>query len=153
QAGLVKLGTLTLAKFKAAGDDPSKIPAGTEFVGGPNEAVPGASTTATLKLDPGSYAVVCFIPSADGKSHESKGMIKAVTVVHTADSVDVAPVAASTVQLSEFTFVLPKSFDGKGMTQVTNVGDQIHEMVMFKLKPGKTLADAKAFLLVPPGTP
>ena len=154
QAQLVKLGSMTLAQFKAAGDDMSKLKPGTEFVGGPNEAVPGASTTATLKLDPGNYAVVCFIPSSkDGKSHESKGMIKPVTVAKTADSVDVAPVADSTIQLSEFTFVVPKDFNGKGMTEVTNVGGQVHEMVMFKLKPGKTLDDAKKFLLVPPGTP
>jgi len=154
QAQLVKLGSLTLAQFKAAGDDAAKIPQGTQFVGGPNEAVPGASTTATLKLDPGKYAVVCFIPSSkDGRSHESKGMIKAVTVAQTADSVNVAPVAANQIQLSEFTFVLPTTFTGKGMTEVTNVGVQIHEMVMFKLKPGKTLDDAKKFLLVPPGTP
>ncbi len=154
QAQLVKLGSMTFAQFKAAGDDAAKLKPDTVFVGGPNEAAPGGSSSATVKLDPGKYAVVCFIPSSkDGKPHEAKGMIKQVQVVRTADSVDAPPVADSTIELSEFTFVVPKDFNGKGTVDVTNVGGQVHELVLFKLNAGKTLADLKKFLLVPPGTP
>jgi len=153
QAQLVKLGSLSFAKFKTQ-TNPNAVPAGTLFLGGPNEATPGKSTTATMKLDPGKYAVVCLIPSSkDGKPHEAKGMVKQVEVVRTDASVDTAPPSDSTIELSEFTFVMPKDFNGKGMVDITNVGGQVHEMVLLKLNPGKTLADAKKFLLVPPGTP
>jgi hypothetical protein len=153
QAQLVKLGSLTFAKFKSS-DDITKVPDDTVFVGGPNEAAPGESTTATVKLDPGKYAVVCFIPSPkDGKPHEAKGMVKEVEVVPDADSVDVAPVADSTIKLSEFTFVVPDGFDGHGMVDVANVGGQIHEMVMVKLDDGKTATDAAKFFAAPKGKP
>jgi hypothetical protein len=154
QAQLVKLGSLTFEKFKSS-DDITEVPDDTVFVGGPNEAVSGKSTTATVKLDPGKYAVVCFIPSPkDGKPHEAKGMVKEVEVVETDASVDTAPVADSTIQLSEFTFVVPDGFDGRqGMVDVSNVGGQIHEMVMVKLNPGKTATDAAKYFAAPKGQP
>ena len=65
------------------------------FVGGPNDAAPGKSTTATVKLDPGLYAVACFIPGTDGKPHAAHGMIGQVQVAMPDESVNVAPVADS----------------------------------------------------------
>ena len=56
------------------------------FVGGPNDAAPGKSTTVTVKLGPGLYAVMCFIPGADGKPHAAHGMIGEVQVVTPARS-------------------------------------------------------------------
>ena len=53
-----------------------------------NDAAPGKSTTATVKLDPGLYAVTCFIPGADGKPHAAHGMIDELQVAST-DSVSV----------------------------------------------------------------
>jgi hypothetical protein len=153
QAQLVKLGSLSFDTFKSS-DDINAVPAGTVFVGGPNGASPGKSTTATVKLDPGKYAVVCFIPSPkDGKTHESKGMVKQVEVVKSDDSVETAPVADSTIELSEFTFVVPKDFDGKGTLDITNVGGQIHELVMVKLNDGKSALDAAKFFGAPKGAP
>jgi hypothetical protein len=153
QAQLVKLGSLSFDEFEAS-DDITKVPADTVFVGGPNGATAGRSTTATVKLDPGKYAVVCFIPSPkDGKTHEAKGMVKQVEVVEREDSVETAPVADSTIELSEFTFVVPDDFDGRGVVDVTNVGNQIHELVMVKLNDGKTATDAAKFFAAPNGAP
>jgi hypothetical protein len=105
-----------------------------------------------VKLDPGAYAVLCLIPAnSDGKPHAAHGMIKAITVAKTADSDEVAPTVASTITQGDFKFIMPAGFNGKGVVAVSNQGSQIHEMVILKLNPGKTLADAKAFLLVPPG--
>ena len=155
QAQLVKLGSMTIAQFKAlaAKTDIGKVKAGTVFVGGPNDAAGGKSTTATVKLDPGAYAVVCFIPGADGKPHAAKGMIGEVQVVQTAASSDTAPVADATIVLGDFSFTVPSGFTGKGTVDISNQGNQIHELNLFKLAPGKTVADAKKFLLVPPGAP
>jgi hypothetical protein len=77
-------------------------------------------------------------------------MVQPVEVVKTAESVDTAPIADSTIELSEFTFVVPTDFDGKGTIDVTNVGAQIHELVMVKLNEGKTALDAAKYFAGPP---
>jgi hypothetical protein len=156
QVGFVKLGSMTFAQFKTAASTTNiaAVKPGTVFVGGPNGAEPGGSASAVVKLDPGAYAVVCFIPAnSDGKPHAAHGMVSTVKAVPSSDSVEVAPTVASTITLGDFSFTLPKGFTGKGVVDVSNQGAQVHEMVLFKLNPGKTLADAKAYLLTPPGTP
>jgi hypothetical protein len=156
QVGFVKLGGMTFAQFNTASNTTNlrAVKPGTIFLSGPNGAEPGQSTSATVKLDPGDYAVVCYIPAAsDGKPHAAHGMITKVTIAKTADSVDVAPVAKSTITLGEFSFTLPAGFDGKGVVDISNQGKQVHEMGILKLNPGKTLDEAKAFLLTPPGAP
>ncbi len=155
QLQLVKLGSATLAEFKAYAvtTDLAKVQPGTIFVGGPNNVAPGKSVTATVKLDPGEYAIACFIPGKDGKPHVAKGMLGEVKVATAADSVDVAPVATSTITLGDFSFTLPPGFSGKGTIDISNQGNQVHEAVLYKLAAGKTVNDAKAFLLTAPGTP
>ena len=156
QVELVKLGSMTMAQFKKAADttDIGAVKPGTVFVGGPNGAEPNTSTTATVKLDPGKYAITCFIPAnSDGKPHAAHGMIGEVTVATTAASTDVAPAADATIVLGDFSFTVPPGFTGKGTLDISNQGNQVHEMILLKLAPGKTLADAKKYLLVPPGTP
>jgi uncharacterized cupredoxin-like copper-binding protein len=156
QAQLVKLGSATFDQFKAYAvkTDLSKVKTGTIFVGGPNNVAPGASVTATVKLEPGEYGIVCFIPSPkDGKAHVAKGMIGQLKVAETAASVDRAPVATSTIILGDFSFTVPKGFTGKGTIDVSNQGNQVHEAVLYKLAAGKTVKDATKFLLVAPGSP
>src|SRR5690349_11343167 len=62
QAQFVKLGSMTLAALKAHAvkTDLTGLKPGTVFAGGPNVAPPGGSSTATVKLEPGTYAVMCF---------------------------------------------------------------------------------------------
>ena len=64
QIQLVQLGPTTYDAFKAAAitTDIGAVKPSAVFVGGPNDAAPGKSTTVTVKLDPGLYAVTCFIP-------------------------------------------------------------------------------------------
>jgi hypothetical protein len=122
-------------------------------VGGPNDAAPGKSTTATVKLDPGLYAVTCFIPGTDGKPHAAAGMIDQIQAIPESVSVNVPPVATSTIILGDFSFTLPATFTGKGVVDVSNQGTEVHELNLFELAPGKTVKDATTFLLTPPGTP
>lgn len=159
QINFVKLGSMTFAEFKAAAvkTDLHAIKADTIFAGGPNGADPGKSTSAIVKLEPGEYAVGCFIPAnADGKPHTAHGMIASVKVVKTADSYDVAPTADSTITLGgpeEFAFGVPAGFTGKGLVDISNTGKQVHEFFAVKEVAGKTLQDVQDFLLTPPGTP
>jgi uncharacterized cupredoxin-like copper-binding protein len=42
---------------------------------------PGASADFSVTLDPGDYALVCFVPDAgDGKAHIAHGMAQAVKI-------------------------------------------------------------------------
>lgn len=158
QIAFVKLGSMTFAQFKArlATTDLTNLPADTVFAGGPNAVGPGQTVTAAVHLEPGTYAVVCFIPdfAGDGKAHATHGMIKQLTVAATPQSTETAPSAgAGTVKLSEFTFVVPQGFKGQGTVQIDNVGTQIHELIVYRILPGKTFDDVKKYVLTPPGTP
>jgi uncharacterized cupredoxin-like copper-binding protein len=123
------------------------------FLGGPNGAGPGESATATVKLDPGTYKIVCVIPAADGKSHAAHGMIDTVEVKKTSASVETAPETDGTITLGDFVFEPPSDFTGKGTYAVENKGNEVHELALFKIAEGKTLDDVKGFILTPPGTP
>ncbi len=156
QIAFAKLNAVSFTAFKAAaGTTNVKALTGVDFVGGPNNVDPGQSVTATVHFEEGEYGVACFIPDAkDDKPHAEHGMVGEVKVVKTADSVEDAPkVGAGTVSLSEFTFLPDAGFTGDGTVEIKNAGTQIHEMIIEKEAAGKTLADVKAFLLAPPGSP
>jgi uncharacterized cupredoxin-like copper-binding protein len=156
QIAFTKLGTVPFATYKAAAvnTDMKKL-ADTTFVGGPNNAEPGQSVTATIHLEAGAYGVACYIPAdSDGKTHAAHGMIGQIDVVQSPDSVEDAPkVDGGSISLSEFTFQPDASFTGSGTVEIKNVGTQVHEMILVKENAGKTVNDVKGFLLTPPGTP
>ncbi len=155
QLGFVKLGSLSYDDFKkaAASTDLSNLPDDTVFVGGPNNVLPLQSITTTIHLEPGTYGVVCFIPDPkDGKSHASKGMVGKVDVTPSVYTVETPPTAdGAKIDLTEFDFLVDSGFKGVGTVSITNVGKQVHELVIYKIADGKTLADVKKFLFVPPG--
>jgi hypothetical protein len=156
QIAFSKLGTVSFAAFKAAAinTDVKKL-SDVQFVGGPNNADPGGSVTATIHLEPGTYGVACYIPAdSDGKTHAAHGMIGQVTVTQSPDSVeDAPPVEGGTITLSEFAFQTDASFTGTGTVAIKNVGTQVHEAVIVKEAAGATLDKVKGFFLAPPGTP
>jgi hypothetical protein len=156
QIAFSKLGTTSFAAFRTAAitTDVKKL-ADVQFVGGPNNADPGGSVTATIHLEPGTYGVACYIPAdSDGKTHAEHGMIGQVTVTQSPDSVeDAPPVDGGTITLSEFTFQTDASFTGSGTVAIKNVGTQLHEAIIVKEADGATLDKVKGFFLAAPGTP
>jgi hypothetical protein len=152
QIAFIKLGSMTFAQLKAraATTDLSNLPPDTVFAGGPNSVGPGQTVTATVHLAPGAYAVACFIPdfAGDNKPHALHGMLKQVTVAATPQSVEQAPSAdGGTIQLSEFTFVVPQGFKGQGTVKIDAVGTQVHEMIIYRIVPGKTFDDVKNYVI------
>lgn len=128
--------------------------------GGPNAAAPGGTAAATSTLEPGNYALVCFIPSTDGVPHAVKGMTRGLVV--TAATAPPAPEPSPTTTLTladyKFDFSTPLK-KGENVIRVENSAGQPHEVVLFKLAPGKTMADFQKWLPVsdkdpnPPGMP
>lgn len=125
-----------------------------EFVGGPSVLDPGKSQEVVLDLKAGNYVLLCFIASADGVPHLAKGMVKPIQVVAAGQSGAQAPKADLSIVLKDFGFEMPTEVKaGKQNWEIKNAGPQLHEMVIFKLAPGKTMADIGAFFQSPAGPP
>jgi hypothetical protein len=131
----------TAKDFMAFMKKPNGPPTWMTDVGGPNAAVPGGTTEATMTLEPGNYVLVCFIPSA-GKPvlHVMKGMIGELTVLPEKSDAS-PPVADATVRLDDYTFTISKPLTpGHHVVNVVNDAAQSHELVLVELAPGKTIA-------------
>jgi plastocyanin len=120
--------------------------------GGPNAAEPGRTIEATVTLEPGSYVLVCWVPSRGPPvPHLAKGMIHPLTVIAAeapATAAAYAPDAAPDVrvELADYTFKFSKPLTaGTHTIQVVNTGPQEHEAVFEKLAPGKTMHDVDAW--------
>ena len=129
------------------------------FVGGPNTPVPGGGVSeATLDLQPGNYAMLCFIPSKDGVPHVAKGMVKPLTVTPATGTAAAAPKADIDMTLTDYAFGTSTEITaGRRTIKVQNVAVQPHEVILVQLAPGKTLHDMMAWLMnengPPPGRP
>lgn len=144
QAQLVRLeggktGQDLIAALKKHGPPPAWM----KFVGGPNAAAPGHQVNATSVLEPGQYAYLCFIPSPDGVIHAAKGMVRPFEVTAPpSGAAHALPEADLTIKLVDFDFQSSKPLTaGKQSILVENAGPQVHELVLVKLAPGKTIED------------
>ena len=132
----------TMADLSAALKIPGPPPTWMTEVGGPNPAVPGATVEATLALEPGSYVMVCFVPSPGSPApHMMKGMMGAFTVTPAASGAT-EPVADATMHLTDYNFTVDKPLvAGHRVLKVVNDAKQDHEVIFVELAPGKTAAD------------
>jgi uncharacterized cupredoxin-like copper-binding protein len=110
--------------------------------GGPVGIPPGGESDATLALEPGNYVVICLIPSSDGVPHMGKGMLQPVEVGAPTGTAPSEPQADLTIDLVDYDFQIPSALrSGRYVLRVDNTGSEPHEVVMWQLPPGKTLAD------------
>lgn len=122
------------------------MPEWATFVGGPNVHAPGAHSDATVVLEAGEYALVCFIPSPDGVPHIAKGMVKPLTVT---PATGLAQAAAPDVRmtLTDYAFAMePEIAAGRRTVEIINTAAQPHEVALMKLAPGKTPQDMLAWI-------
>lgn len=143
----------TFADFEAAMRKGDLEPRWAVPVGGPNPPAPGESAEVTQVLEPGEYALVCFVPSPDGKPHIMKGMMKALTVTPGAAGAEL-PEADVRMVLDDYRFTLDQPLTaGKHVIRVENNAEQPHEVVLVQLAPGKTPHDVVAWIEKPEGPP
>jgi plastocyanin len=110
-----------------------------ELVGGPTGVAPGTTVATSANLEPGQYAFVCFVQSADGVPHLAKGMIGQLEVTGTASS-EALPAGDSELALQDFAFVGSTTLTaGQHTLTVTNKGPQPHEATVVKLNDGVTI--------------
>src|SRR5438093_10962290 len=112
-ANLVRLGEgKTVADFQAglAATMKNHTPPPTwmGFAGGPNAVTLGDTGVATQMLEPGSYVLVCWIPSLDGVPHVMNGMMHPLVVTAGAAPSPAAaePPADVTIKLTDYDFQL-----------------------------------------------
>jgi len=119
--------------------------------GGPNAVAPGDTNTVTLFLPAGSYVVGCFVTSQDGKTHFMKGMMGSFEVVAARDT-GVAPVSDRNILLSTYHIAMDGGTLSKGahVFMVRNTVAQPHDMVILKVLPGHTVAQALKWFGNPP---
>jgi hypothetical protein len=152
QAQLVKINAgKTMADLLTAlqNPDPSAALSLVTLSGGPNGVEPGASGTATVALEPGAYAFVCFIQSPDGTPHVAKGMIAPLEVTGTATTTDL-PAGDASLTLKDFSFDLDSLAAGKHTVTVKNDGPQPHEATIVKLNDGVTVDTIRGMLAASP---
>lgn len=127
-------------------------------VPGPNSPAPGGEATLMQELAPGNYALLCFIPSADGMPHVMKGMAKGLTVIPASGTPAAAPAADVNVTMTDYAWqITPAITAGKHVIKLENDAPQPHEIFLVKLLPGKTAADLATWVEKqqgpPPGMP
>ncbi len=136
----------TIADLSAAMAAHGPMPSWAVLVGGSSAPAPGGEATVMTVFTPGTYAIVCLIPSSDGMPHFAKGMVKAFTVVPDPGAPMELPEADIVMSLTDYDFTFSQPLTaGPHRILVRNDGPQIHEVYMAKLEPGKTLADFLAW--------
>ena len=144
---LVKLGEGKtpddfLAALKAGGPPP----AWATVAGGPNPPDMNDTASTTMTLEPGNYAMVCFIPSADGVPHLMKGMSRGLTVTPAGGAAAAEPSADVVMKLVDFDFEMSTPLTaGRHTIRVENGGGQPHEVAIVRLQPGKQPMDFAAW--------
>ncbi len=129
------------------------LPPWVENLGGPNSPVPGGESVAVVDLAPGSYAIVCFIPSPDGMPHIMKGMVKPIEVAGDPLPPLALPVTARAA-LTDYDFVFDEALTpGHHVIEFTNRSGQLHEAFLARLAPGKTAVDLLQWMQRPAGPP
>jgi hypothetical protein len=116
-------------------------------MGGPVASAPTQSASAFVDLTPGSYALLCNIPNAEGTPHAALGQARALTVVASDAPAAAAPADDATIGGEDFAFVVDESLPaGDHVLRFENTGEQPHEAVLLKLDEGATASDvAMAF--------
>jgi hypothetical protein len=143
----------TLDDFLAAlkGEHP---PTWATPAGGPAPPEVGDTSISIEALEPGNYALICFIPAEDGMPHVVKGMSRALKVVGPSRAAASEPQADIVVKLVDYDFELSKPLTaGKHTIRVDNASPQPHEIAIVRLNPGKKPADFAAWGMKPVGPP
>lgn len=113
-------------------------------------------------LQGGTYAVVCFVTDEHGVPHFAKGMLGFFDLhgrinparldrLRPAQEVEEEPITAH-----DLTYTIPKVLSKDSLYKFVDTdAEDVHEINLGRLKPGKTVADAKAYFqrLILPGGP
>jgi hypothetical protein len=131
----------TIDDLRASLANPGPPPSWVKEMGGPNAPAPGVEANATMMLEPGNYAIICFV-DIGGPPHFSKGMVQGLRVASAAGAVAPNPKVDVTADLFDYGFKLSSPVSaGKRTIRVQNIGKQHHEVELVQLAPGASVGD------------
>lgn len=132
----------TVDDFLAALQNPGPFPTWATMAGGPNPPEAGDTTIAAMTLEPGSYVMTCFVPTAEGVPHLMKGMVRPLTVTGPAPRAGAEPAADLVMKLMDFDFQLSQPLTaGRHTIRIENDAAQPHEVAIVRLESGKSPMD------------
>lgn len=125
-----------------------------DFAGGVGIVAPGSSATSYVNLNrAGTYVQLCFIPDAKGVPHLALGMLGAFEVTSTREAT-ASPKADVQVNLEDYGIQIPKDIRaGLQVWSLVNKGPEAHEMMIFRMAPGKSVADLMTMFTDPKAPP
>ena len=127
----------TVEDLRAVLANPGPPPSWVKEMGGPNAPDAGLEANATVMLEPGNYALICFV-DLGGPPHFAKGMIRPLRVVP-AKNAATRPKADVTMNLVDYNFALSSPIRaGTRTIRVHNAARQHHEIELIQLNPGVT---------------
>jgi hypothetical protein len=129
----------TFQDLAAAMKSDGPPPAWAHLDGGMMIGDPEQGSNVTMALTPGSYALICFIPSADGVPHAAKGMVLPIEVTGSPAPAAGEPSPDVVLTLKDFEFELSKPLTpGEHVIKVVTAQGQPHELVLVRLGDGVT---------------
>jgi hypothetical protein len=130
----------------ATGDPAGALDVG-DFLGGTGLVSPGqrSRAEAVIHLEPGSYALICFVADAGGTPHLAHGMVEPFDVTGSAAAgslPDPELDADHDIELVDYSFEMPATLDGDATVAVTNASpSERHEMIFLSVEEGVSAAD------------
>jgi hypothetical protein len=97
-----------------------------EFTGGAGLISPGRTTAVTLNLEPGTYAMECYMKTVDGELHSMEGMLRELIVTDT-PSEAAAPEADIAITLSNFEMAIDGNLSPGNHTVSVHVAENPEE--------------------------
>jgi hypothetical protein len=134
-----------------AGDFGAILGAATSL-GGPNASAVGTTTNVIVDLTPGQYMVVCLVPDEEtGMPHAAMGMLTPMEVTEAGAAAE-PPESDVAIDLVEFAFqgLSSEMAAGKHTWAITDTGEQLHELVVYKMAEGVPYSVAESIFLAPP---
>ena len=132
---------------------PGPPPSWAQTISGPNVPAPGGYSNVIVTLSAGNYVALCFVNTNGGIPHYMKGMARAFKVVPSNNRAK-EPAPDTHIELSDYTFKFSKPVTpGMHTFHVMNSGPQLHEIQLFQLAPGKSLAELVMWLSGPMNGP
>lgn len=147
QLQLAKLNKgVTLAQAMAAAKDPNPgaLLSLVTVAGGVTALQPGATQQAIVDLTTGTYLELSFAAGPDHVPDIAKGMVGSFTVAGSRRTAGATPKATHTATLGDFTIAMPKALPKRSTLAVRNTGKQPHEIALYRIADGKTMADVMA---------
>jgi hypothetical protein len=129
--------------MKALEQEQRDPPTWFEDVGGVPVLSQGEEITITRDLEPGTYVMLCFLPSPKGVPHVNLGMVKSFELV--GDSGRELPEPDAVIAAKSGTYEIPAIEAGRQTLELRNADTKEREFFLVSFKPGKTLQDIDAW--------